>query len=664
MHFANTNLSYTLLLIALALLVGILRKNKRKSRFKSFSSEELLSKLNINYKDEQKRSTSYILFIVIVTLLLVFSALRPRWGFSWKESKRSGVDIVIAVDVSESMLAEDLAPNRLKRARREIIDLLNNLKGDRVSLVAFSGAAFVETPLTQDYKAFRLFLDTLTPELIPIKGTNIEEALLKSIEAFGIKEGINSKPKSRAIILITDGESFEGDMINIGKKASHLGIQIYIIGIGTTQGAPIPTRTGFKKDKTGAVIVTTLNKQALENLALLTGGIYVTSISSSKDTDAIYNSGIKRALEDQELKTRKTKRWNELFQAPLLLALVLLVFGPWIGVMSFLKKDKQLLLVLLIVFNQEVVFAETSNEELGAKAKELYHSSEFDNAEKEFEKGSTFFPEDFRLKMGHGASLYRQHKFKEASKVFLDAVGAVTNNNADKRTKKKESASALYNAANSMVQLGKYEEAIKLYEESLNRVADDKEVVENLEYAKKLLEKKEEKKNKNKQQQEQEQENEKEEQNKSEGKGKGENKGEKQQQQQKQEQQEKQENQNQQQQKDQQQQQQQQENQQQRERQDQEQQQKDEQQQKQQEKEQQEKDKEQNQEKKEQDSSSKASSGKEQEESQTPEEPLPSVEAQDLLEYIEENRGKLIEYRRKKSLEQLRRKRQVPDKDW
>ncbi len=501
MQFGN---SHFLLLIGLLPLLFFLvswLQHKRQQQQSTFADTSLLAHLQTNFQQSQKRRHYRAWLSTLVALAAVIAILRPQWGFTWKESSKSGVDIVVAVDVSQSMLAEDIKPNRLVRARREVIDLIEEIKGDRIGLVAFAGVAFTETPLTLDYGAFRNFVSSLEPSLLPIKGSNIEAAILESIRTLQKgQESASASRRAQAIILITDGESFDGDVVAAGKRAADFGIQIYIVGIGSLQGAPIPSASGYKKDKNGKVIISRLQPTVLEQLAKDTNGVYVQSISSDEDTLAIYEMGIRKQLEAKTLKWGRAKRWNEHYQIPLLGAVLLLLFGPWGQLWSLSRRKNQdatplersskianlgaiLFYICFYSVSQlalpQLASAQTA-EALGAKAREAFEQGDFKTALDQFSKAVLQDESDYRFRVGQAASHYRLREFEKAKTGFFESA-ALAQDPASK-------AQALYNAGNSMVQLKEFEDAIKTYEASLALVPEDQETQENLAYAKRMLE--------------------------------------------------------------------------------------------------------------------------------------------------------------------------------
>lgn len=269
------------------------------------------------------------LLIAAAIFFAIVALARPRWGYTWEEIKRKGVEIVVAIDVSQSMMARDVDPNRLERAKREVTDLVRMLQGDKVGLVVFAGSSFVQCPLTLDYGAFSLFLDALSPDLIPVPGTALSEALRTSLAAFD-----KGASKARAVILITDGEDHQGNVLKAAEEAKAQGVKVFTIGIGNREGAPVPNDDasgGFKKDSHGAVVLSKLDEGILEKIAVATGGTYVRSTTGDMDLKTIYLQGIHKEMGAQELSSTRTKKWTERFQWPLLAAILCLIIEALLG---------------------------------------------------------------------------------------------------------------------------------------------------------------------------------------------------------------------------------------------------------------------------------------------------------------------------------------------
>jgi len=322
MQFGNQQILMLLWLVPALGLFYIWTFRRKDQLLKIFCSDELMRKKLLRKVSRTRQVVKAALIVAAIAFVLVALA-RPRWGFKWEEVKRKGVEIVVAIDVSQSMMARDVDPSRLGRAKREVTDLVRMLQGDKIGLVAFAGSSFIQCPLTLDYGAFSMFLDALSPDLIPVPGTALAEALRTSLSAFD--KGANT---SRAVILITDGEDHEGNALKAADEARAQGVKIFTIGIGKREGAPIPSGDasgGFKKDGHGGVVLSKLDEATLEKIALLTGGKYVHSATGDADLKTIYLQGIRKEMEGREFASTRTQKWKERFQWPLLAALLCLI---------------------------------------------------------------------------------------------------------------------------------------------------------------------------------------------------------------------------------------------------------------------------------------------------------------------------------------------------
>ena len=294
---------------------------QKKKAMERFADAELLAQLT--GKDLKRRRFFKGLFLLTALALMLFALAGPRWGSHYQEVSQKGVDIMILVDVSPSMRVEDIKPDRLERARREILDFLTVVQGDRVGLVAFSGAAFVQCPLTLDYAALDMFLSQLEPDLIPVPGTDLGGAIEMGLSAFDFKAETD-----KVILLITDGEDNEGKGLDAARQAAEKGVKIFVFGMGETSGGPVPAgdgKGGFKKDKEGKLILSRLEEESLRRIASATGGTYARSVAGDLDLDVLYFDGIKTRTEAQTLKSGKIKVYEERFPIFLLAAFVFLV---------------------------------------------------------------------------------------------------------------------------------------------------------------------------------------------------------------------------------------------------------------------------------------------------------------------------------------------------
>lgn len=294
---------------------------KRQKKMEGFADRKLLNELASSLNIRKQRLRIFILVLAFV--FAAFSLMRPQWGFHWQEIKRRGLDIIIAVDTSKSMLAEDVKPNRLDRAKLAVQDFVKHLKGDRIGLIAFAGNAFLQCPLTVDYKGFLLTVKAMSVDTIPKGGTSISAAIKEGVKSFegGLK-------KYKVLILITDGEDNEGNPVKAAEEAEKEGIKIFSIGIGTSDGEliPITDEKGNKmylKDRQGNVVKSRLDETTLQKTAHTTGGSYVRASAAGFGLNLIYEEKLSK-MEKRELKGKMAKLYEERFQIFLLGAVLLL----------------------------------------------------------------------------------------------------------------------------------------------------------------------------------------------------------------------------------------------------------------------------------------------------------------------------------------------------
>ncbi|MEJ2055870.1 MAG: VWA domain-containing protein [Calditrichaceae bacterium] len=279
-----------------------------------------------------------VLFILAYAFLIIAMA-DPQIGQTVEDVKREGVDIIVALDVSLSMKAEDISPNRLEKAKYEISKLIDILNGDRIGLIAFAGMAHVQCPLTLDYSAAKLFLRMMDVDLIPQPGTAIGDAIRVAIKAFNQKER-----KHKVLILITDGEDHESKPIEAAEEAAAEGIKIFTIGLGSEQGVPIPLHdrygnpAGFKKDREGNVVTTKLDISTLQNIAFNTGGEYYISSAGETELNKIYDKI--NEMEKKELTSRQFSQYEDRFQIFIILALLALIVETFLPIRLKIQKKE------------------------------------------------------------------------------------------------------------------------------------------------------------------------------------------------------------------------------------------------------------------------------------------------------------------------------------
>jgi len=328
LRFGDINAAYLLWGVLLAALFYIWAFNKRRETLERFAQKELLKDIAASASEKRRK---YKIFLIIAALFFsVITLMRPQLGFKWQEVKRVGLDILIAIDTSKSMLARDVKPNRLERSKLAVKDLVKKLKGDRIGLIAFSGKAFLQCPLTADYNGFILSLDGLSVDSIPRGGTSISSAIKEAIGVFR-----NEPQNYRVLVIITDGEDHEGDLLRAAQEADREKIKIFCIGIGTTEGELIPVtderdRQVFLKDPEGNIVKTRLDEDALQKIAYATGGSYIHATGAEFGLDLLYKEKLSK-MEKRSFESKMVKQYEERFQIPLALAILFLVIEAFIG---------------------------------------------------------------------------------------------------------------------------------------------------------------------------------------------------------------------------------------------------------------------------------------------------------------------------------------------
>lgn len=322
MRFAAANFAFGFIIIFALGVFYYWSAKRRQAALEKFAQKELLEEL-LSSVDYRKRALKVsLIFLAVIFCLLAL--MRPQWGFQWEEVKRKGVDILIALDTSKSMLAEDVKPSRFERSKLAIEDLVRKLKGDRVGLIAFSGSAFLQCPLTVDYGGFLLSLENTDIQTIPKGGTSMSSAIREALRSYA-----GGQKKYKVLVVITDGEDHEGDAQQVALEAKKEGINIFCIGIGTAEGDLIPVtdevgQKVFLKDGQGNVVKSRLDESALQKIVLNTGGVYVKATNTEFGLDLIYWEKIAK-MEKRELESKMNKHYEERFQIFLWVALLLLI---------------------------------------------------------------------------------------------------------------------------------------------------------------------------------------------------------------------------------------------------------------------------------------------------------------------------------------------------
>ena len=305
------------------LIIAMLLYSKWKATALALFGDSRLIK-ELMHSFSKRRTQIKNILTILIFILLIIGIANPQVGTKMEEVKREGVDLMIAIDLSNSMMAEDIKPNRLERAKLAISRLIDKLEGDRIGLIVFAGEAYVQLPITTDYSAAKLFLSTVSTNIVPTQGTEIAKAIDLSIQSFDMENAQN-----KAIIIITDGESHDEKAIESSEKANELGIFVHTLGMGLSKGGPIPiynkygNRTDYRKDRDGNTIISKLNEQLLQQIASAGKGTYVRANNSKAGLSTLFAEINK--MEKKEIGTMVFTEYKDRFQLFIGLALLLLL---------------------------------------------------------------------------------------------------------------------------------------------------------------------------------------------------------------------------------------------------------------------------------------------------------------------------------------------------
>ena len=457
-------------------------------------SDALISRIVApRLRDQLASGASRPLRILRACLLLlaltaaILALARPQKGYIEHEVRQDGRDIIIAMDVSKSMLATDLAPTRLERAKLFAYDLIKLVPGDRVGLIAFAGSAFLQTPLTQDRTALSAAIDELDTDIIPRGGTNIAEAIRLAQEAFGKGEG-----HTRALVILTDGEELEDDVLVAARKAE--GIRIFTVGVGTPEGSLIPVRDAhgrqdFVRDQAGKPVTTKLDTAKLTEIARITGGFYTPL--GADTANEIYRRGILE-VERIERESLASRTPIERYQWPLGAAIASLVLWMLVGERRRRAGYQSLMRTVSGTTAAFVLLLATDTSVFAASGVEAYQAGDYAEAAKDFATRLKHSPDSPTLLFNLGATAYKQNNFSAAVEYFSSVLASSALTHAQR-------TAATYNLANALTRRGEttqeieakradWTSAIDHYETVIQNESDNTQAKENLEMVKKLLE--------------------------------------------------------------------------------------------------------------------------------------------------------------------------------
>lgn len=480
-RFENTQLLWGLTLVPLWWIFLWFYYRWKISAINRFAHAGIAEKIGLSFS--RPRFMLSAVFSGLSIALLSIAAANPQFGTKTEEVKSKGVEIMVALDISNSMRAADIQPNRLTAAKYAINALLNKLKDDRLGLIVFAGESFVQLPLTSDYDAARLFIDAVNVDMIASQGTSAGSAIELAINSFDAKS-----PANKIMVLISDGESHDDDPVASAKLAAEKQIRIHCIGIGSESGVPIPSLTdgGFKKDDEGNTVVTRLNSDVLMRVAETGKGIFVKSTQTDtglwKVWEAI-NNEVKKETGSVEVTDYESR-----FQVFLIPAILLLMIDPFISerksnsLRRILRSPKSgqtaLCWPLLMLFFSSLSLAQHPNE-IVRDGNSLYKEKKYLSAEKKYKSASEKNPDDYVASFNHAASQYQLKKFDKAREEWEQLLS--------KEKSDVRKSDLLHNLGNTFLEEKKYEEAIQSYKKGLKLNPADNQTRYNLAYAQAML---------------------------------------------------------------------------------------------------------------------------------------------------------------------------------
>jgi len=464
----------------------------RKRALRALGDERLIHRLTPD-KPTSKHQIKFILFALAYTFL-VLALANLQLGRKFEKVKRQGVDLMIAIDISESMLANDLKPNRLAQAKQFVSHLIDELSGDRVGLIIFAGNAYLQVPLTTDYVAVKSLLKTIDTDLAPTQGTAIGAAIRLADEAF--EEG---QTKYKALLIISDGENHEGDALEAAREAAEKGMLILTVGVGSPEGSPIPIYRGGrptserKRDRNGSIVFSKLNEPMLQQIAATGGGNYFRLTQGSSDVKAVVRE--LESMEQKDIEERMITDYEHKYQWFLAIAILLLtieyfitekrnrMFSDWRIFQSRPRGTGQLVIFLLLSAGLSTglkaqIFQQKEFIEV-RKGNKAYQQGDYVKAEQHFRKADSVFAQNLKAKFNLGASVYRLGRYQQASEIFEEAARLAP----DSLTR----AMALHNMGNALMQLKEYPKSVEAYKQALRLNPRDEDTRYNLAYALQMM---------------------------------------------------------------------------------------------------------------------------------------------------------------------------------
>ena len=478
-RFAHPDFLYLLFLLPVLIAFYVYAIILKKKAIKKYGNPELLAELMPEVSPKRQHLKFWLLFGAIAMVIIVIAG--PQFGSKLETVKRQGVEIMVCLDVSNSMLAEDVSPNRLDKAKQMLSKLTDGFSNDEVGLIVFAGDAFTQLPITSDYVSAKMFLSSINPSMVSTQGTAIGAAINLAVRSF-----TPSETSDKAIILITDGENHEDDAVKAAAAAADKGIHVNIVGMGDPKGTPIPIggSNNYMKDKEGNVVITKLNEEMCQEIAAAGHGTYVRADNTNSALRALQKEIEK--MNKSELDSKVYSEYDERFQTFAWIALILLL----VDFMTLDRKNrifrKVKLFSLILLFCSGSVFAQKAERKNIREGNNLYQNEKFTEAEIAYRKSLEVNPRSSEGTYNLGNALYKQKKFPEAAEQYQLIAGQ-----AEKMVETPEGKARLaeifHNVGNIGMQNKEYAKSVEAYKQSLRLNPKDDETRYNLALAQKLL---------------------------------------------------------------------------------------------------------------------------------------------------------------------------------
>ncbi len=466
---------YLLVLIPVLVLIHFLMLRRQKQRLRKFGDPELVRQLMPDVSRFRPLVKFWLLLGALALLIVVLA--RPQFGNKISHEKRTGIETIICMDISNSMLAEDVAPSRLDRSKMMVENLVDHFTNDKIGLIVFAGDAFVQLPITSDYVSAKMFLSSITPAMIATQGTDIAAAINMASHSFTQEENIG-----KAIIVITDGEDHEGGALEAAKDAKEKGMNTYVLGVGSPNGAPIPTGNGdYMKDNAGQTVMSALNEQMCRQLADAGSGAYIHVENNSNAQEQLDNELDK--LSKKETSSTIYSDFDEQFQAVAIIVLLLLILevcileikNPTLKRVSLFKRSKKVATIVLLLLVATGVQAQ-SDRQMIRQGNKQYRKGNVAEAEVSYRKAVERIERNPQANYNLGNSLMAQRKDSLAISQLEKAAKLETN--------PQRRAQAYHNMGVICQQHRMFGEAIEAYKEALRNNPTDHETRYNLELCK------------------------------------------------------------------------------------------------------------------------------------------------------------------------------------